>query len=443
MSQGLTGVRQRAQKNKQERFTALLHHVTVGLLTDSYYGLKRKAAPGVDGMTWKEYETGLTERLTDLHGRVHRGAYRAQPSKRRWIPKGNGKLRPLGIAALEDKIVQQAVVTVLNQIYEEDFRGFSYGFRPGRSQHQALDALYVGLRRKKVNWVLDLDIKGFFDNLDKELLVNMIEQRVADPRILRLIRKWLNAGIIEDGIWSETETGTPQGAVASPLLANIYLHYVVDQWTDQWRQDAGGDVIIVRYADDAVIGFQHQYEAEQFLKDLRERLRQYGLELNEDKTRLIRFGRYARQNRDERGEGKPEAFTFLGLQHICAENSLGRFEIRRITDGDRRRKKLQAIKQELRRRMHEPMAQVGGWLRSVLNGYYQYHAVPGNLPVLSRFRRQVARYWFHALAQRSQRRPTWEKLGTVFDHWLPAPTVVHDYPDARFDASRLTAAHPR
>lgn len=417
--------------------------MTPGLLRESFYGLKRKAAPGVDGVTWKEYETGHEDRLSDLHGRVHRGAYQALPSKRKWIPKANGKLRPLGIAALEDKIVQSAVVTVLNQIYEEDFRGFSYGFRPERSQHQALDALYVGIRRKNVNWVLDIDIRGFFDNLDKELLMEMIGKRIADTRILRLIRKWLNAGIIEDGIWSETKTGTPQGAVISPLLANIYLHYVLDQWTDQWRQSAQGDVIIVRYADDAVIGFQHEREAKKFLEDLGEQLGEHGLELNEDKTRLIRFGRFAQQNRDERGEGAAESFTFLGFQHICAENSLGRFEVRRITDGDRRRKKLRAVKQEIRQRMHDPVAQTGVYLRSVLNGYFQYHAVPGNLTVLSRFRRQVARYWFHALGQRSQRRPTWEKLGKLFDRWLPVPRVVHEFPDARFDASRRAAANPR
>ena len=443
VSQGLQGVRQRAKENKQEQFTALLHHVTPQLLEESYYALKREAAPGVDGVTWQEYRTGLAERLSDLHSRVHRGAYRAQPSRRIYIPKANGKQRPLGIAALEDKIVQHAVVTVLNAIYEEDFRGFSYGFRPGRSQHVALDALYVALKRKKVNWVLDLDIKGFFDNLDKELLVEMVEQRIADPRILRLIQKWLNAGIVVDGNWSETETGTPQGAVVSPLLSNVYLHYVLDQWTDQWRQTARGDVTIVRYADDAIIGFQHEDEARQYLQDLRERLSDFGLELNEDKTRLIRFGRFARQNQEERGEGKPESFTFLGFQHVCAENNLGRFEIRRITDGDRRRKKLQEIKQELRRRMHEPIATTGKWLRSVLNGYYQSHAVAGNIPVLKQFRTQVARRWFRALAQRSQRRPTWEKLAAVFEHWLPIPAVRHDFPDQRFDASRRLAAHPR
>jgi len=443
MSQGLNGVRERARKNKQERFTALLHHVSVELLRESYYGLKRKAAPGVDGVTWKEYEPGVEDRLKDLHGRVHRGAYRARPSKRSWIKKANGKMRPLGIAALEDKIVQQAVVTVLNQIYEEDFRGFSYGFRPGRQPHMALDALYVGIKRKKVNWVLDMDLKGCFDNIEKDLLMEIVEQRIADPRILRLIRKWLDAGVIEEGEWSETEKGTPQGAVISPLLANIYLHHVLDQWADQWRQDAKGDVILVRYADDAVIGFQDQHEAERFVEDLRQRLSKYGLELNEEKTRLLRFGRFARQNREERGEGKPESFTFLGFRHVCAENSQGRFEIRRITDGNRRRKKLQELKQELRRRMHDRVESVGKWLKSVLNGYYQYHAVPGNLSVLKRFRRQVARYWFHALEQRSQRRPTWEKLGKIFDHWLPVPTIVHEFPDARFDARRGMASHPR
>lgn len=442
VSQGLHGVRQRAKENKNERFTALLHHVTEQLLGDSYYALKRNAAPGVDGVTWKEYETGLAERLTDLHGRVHRGAYRAQPSRRIYIPKANGKQRPLGIAALEDKIVQHAVVTVLNAIYEEDFRGFSYGFRPGRSQHQALDALYVALKRKKVNWVLDIDIKGFFDNIDKDILMEVIEQRIADPRILRLIQKWLNAGVTEDGLWSETAAGTPQGAVVSPLLANIYLHYALDQWTDRWRQNARGDVTIVRYADDAIIGFEHEHEARQYLKDLQARLGEFGLELNEDKTRLIRFGRFARLNRRERGEGKPESFTFLGFQHICAEHSLGRFEVRRITDGDRRRKKLLELKQQLRRRMHDPIARTGQWLRSVLRGYFQYHAIAGNIPVLKRFRTQVARLWFGALSRRSQKRPTWEKLSKVFEYWLPIPSIVHPFPDKRFDASRA-AAHPR
>ena len=443
MSQGVHGVRERARSNKQERFTTLLHHMTTGLLRDSFYALKRKAAPGVDGMTWQEYETGLEERLIDLHSRVHRGAYRAQPSKRHWIRKANGKQRPLGIAVLEDKIVQQAVVCILNQIYEEDFRGFSYGFRPGRSQHMALDALYVAIKRKRVNWILDLDLRSFFDTISHEKLIQLIEQRIADPRVLRLIQKWLKAGVLEDGVWSETEAGTPQGAVVSPLLSNVYLHYVLDQWTDQWRQAARGAITIVRYADDAILGFEHQDEAERYLRELKEHLREYGLELNEDKTRLIRFGRFARLNRAEGGEGKPEAFTFLGLQHICGSNGLGRFEVRRITDGNRRRRKLQELKQELRQRMHAPIATVGEWLGSVLRGYYQYHAVPGNLATLSRFRHRVVRLWYRTLCQRSQRRPTWLKLGPIFDHWLPIPHIVHDYPDARFDARHPTMSHPR
>src|ERR1700674_4975643 len=303
VSHGLMNVRKAAKGNKEMKFTALLHHLTIDLLRESFYALKRKAAPGVDGVTWQEYATGLEDRLKDLHGRGHRGAYREQASKRRWIPKGNGKQRPLGIAALEDKIVQQAVVTVLNEIYEEDFRGFSYGFRPGRSQHMALDALYVAIKRKRVSWILDLDLKSFFDNISHEKLVQLIEKRIADPRILRLIQKWLKAGVMEDGVWSETEAGTPQGAVVSPLLSNVYLHYVLDQWTDQWRQAARGEITIVRYADDAILGFERQDEAERYLRELKEHLREYGLELNEDKTRLIRFGRFARLNRAERGEG--------------------------------------------------------------------------------------------------------------------------------------------
>jgi group II intron reverse transcriptase/maturase len=307
----------------------------------------------------------------------------------------------------------------------------------------ALDALYVAIKRKKVNWILDLDLKSFFDTISHKELIHLVEKRIADPRVLRLIQKWLKAGVMEDGVWSETEAGTPQGAVISPLLSNVYLHYVLDQWTDQWRQAARGEVTIVRYADDAILGFERQDEAERYLRELKEHLREYGLELNEDKTRLIRFGRFARQNRAERGEGKPESFTFLGLQHICGSNRLGRFEVRRITDGRRRRRKLQELKQDLRRRMHAPIATVGEWLRSVLRGYYQYHAVPGNLATLSRFRRQVARLWYKTLCQRSQRRPNWEKLSPIFDHWLPIPHVVHDYPDARFDARRRKGSYPR
>jgi len=318
MSQGLRGVRQAARERKQERFTALLHHLSVRLLRDSFYALKRQASPGVDGVTWQEYEAGLEDRLIDLHSRVHRGAYQARPSRRVYIPKADGRQRPLGIAALEDKIVQQAVVTILNQIYEVDFKGFSYGFRPGRGPHQALDALTVGIQRKRVNWVLDADIRGFFDNMSHEWTMKFVEHRVADRRVLRLIQKWLKAGVSEDGQWSETKLGTPQGAVASPLIANVYLHYVFDLWVEVWRKKvAKGDVIVVRYADDLVVGFQHRTDAERFLRAFRERLAKFGLELNADKTRLIEFGRFAARDRQQRGEGKPETFTFLGFTHFC------------------------------------------------------------------------------------------------------------------------------
>jgi len=433
-------VRKAAQERKQEKFTALLHHLTVALLRESYYALKRQAAPGVDGVRWAEYEGGLEDRLRDLHGRIHRGAYRAQPSRRIYLPKPDGRQRPIGIAALEDKIVQQAVVTILNQIYEVDFRGFSYGFRPGRGPHQALDALSVGLERKKVNWIVDADIRGFFDNLSHQWAVQFLQHRVADPRILRLIQKWLKAGVSEDGEWSETKVGTPQGAVISPLIANIYLHYVFDLWAEVWRKKiAHGDMIVVRYADDLVVGFQHRHEAERFLKEFGERLAKFGLELHPEKTQLIEFGRFAAENRRKRGEGKPEAFTFLGFTHFCGSNRWGRFTVWRKTARKRLSAKLQAVKQQLRRRMHEPVPLVGQWLRSVVTGYYQYHGVPGNWSSLNRFREQVQRYWRHVLRRRSQKaRVTWERLERLFRCWLPVPKLVHPYPGVRFDAR-----HPR
>jgi len=441
VSQGLAGVRQAAQRRKGERFTALLHHLTADLLQSSFYALKREAAAGVDGVRWGEYEIGLEGRLADLHSRIHRGAYRAQPSKRAYILKADGRQRPLGIAALEDKIVQRAVVTILNEIYEVDFRGFSYGSRPGRSQHQALDALTVGITRKRVNWVLDLDIRGFFDNMDHEWTIKFVEHRVGDPRVLRLIQKWLKAGVSEDGEWTESKIGTPQGAVISPLLANIYLHYAFDLWVEVWRRKvAHGDMIVVRYVDDAVLGFEHKEEAERFLRELRERLAKFGLELHPEKTRLIEFGRFAATKRAGCGEGKPETFDFLGFTHICGKNEkTGYFVVRRKTVKKRMRAKLQALKAELRRRMHEPLAQTGEWLQSVVRGYFQYHAVPGNMASLGLFRERLARLWRHAIRRRSQkRRPNWGRLQRWFDRWLPRPCILHPFPHARFDAR-----HPR
>jgi group II intron reverse transcriptase/maturase len=434
-------VREAAKKDKRLQFTALLHHVSVPLLVESFFALKREAAPGVDGMTWQEYETDLDKRLEALHSRVHRGTYRALPSKRAYIPKQDGRQRPLGIAALEDKIVQRAVGTVLNQIYEEDFLGFSYGFRPGRKQHDALDALWVGIVRKKVNWVLDADIRDFFGTISHEWTIEFLRHRIADRRILRLIEKWLRAGVSEDGEWSKTEVGTPQGSVISPLLANVYLHYVFDLWVQHWRKHrATGEVIVVRYADDSVLGFQYRADAERFLQEWRERLQKFGLELHPDKTRLIEFGRFAAIDRKQRGEGKPETFNFLGFTHICGRTRKnGKFLVLRKSVRKRLLAKLKQVKDELRIRMHQPLAEVGKWLRSVVRGYFNYHAVPGNIAGLRNFRFEVSKLWRQVIHRRSQRsRITWELVSQLVDAWLPLPKILHPYPLLRFDAT-----HPR
>jgi group II intron reverse transcriptase/maturase len=434
---GLERVREAARKDGKLKFTALLHHVSIDLLRGSYYSLKKQAAPGVDGMTWEDYGQDLEARLADLHGRIHRGAYRAQPSRRVWIPKADGRQRPLGIAALEDKIVQYAVGTVLNQIWEEDFLGFSYGFRPGRSQHDALDALWVGMVRKKVNWILDLDIRSFFDKLQHSWLIQFVEHRVGDPRVVRLIQKWLKAGVMEQGQWNETTEGSPQGAVISPVLANLYLHYVLDLWVDAWRKKrAHGDMIIVRYADDAVLGFEHREDAEQFLEQLRERLAKFGLELHSQKTRLIEFGRYAAERRKKRGEGKPETFNFLGFTHICGTNyQTGNFMIRRKTIGKRMAAKLCEIRVELRKRLHARVPGNVKWLQQVVRGYFQYHAIPGNLARLRAFRSDVLWSWLQALRRRSQRhRMNWERFTANLEALLPSAQVLHPYPNVRFDA---------
>ena len=438
---GLDRVRRAAKEDRKLRFTALLHHVTIDLLRDSYHSLKKRAAPGVDGVTWEEYGRDLEARLSDLHRRIHRGAYRAQPSRRVWIPKADGRQRPLGVAALEDKVVQHAVGTVLNQIWEEDFLGFSYGFRPGRSQHNALDALYVGITRKKVNWVLDLDIRAFFDRIEHSWMVKFVEHRIGDRRIVRLIQKWLKAGVMEQGRWIETEEGTPQGSVISPILANLYLHYVLDLWVDQWRRkQATGDVIIVRYADDAVLGFQYQDEAQRFLQQLRERLGKFGLELHPEKTRLIEFGRYAAKRRKEHGERRPETFNFLGFTHICGTNQgTGYFVIHRKTMGKRMAAKLKEMQATLRQRLHESLAGTIKWLQSLVRGYFQYHAIPGNEVRLRAFRHDVLRLWMRQLRRRSQRsRWTWERFLERLGVLIPEIRVLHPYPSVRF-----AATHPR
>jgi group II intron reverse transcriptase/maturase len=425
-----------AQKDRSARFISLLHHVDVDRLRAAYWALKPSAAPGVDGVTWADYGRDLEENLRDLHSRVHRGSYRARPSRRAYIPKPDGRQRPLGIAALEDKLLQRAVVEVLNAVYEADFLGFSYGFRPGRRPHDALDALAVGIEKRKVNWILDADIRGFYDAIDHGWMLKFLEHRIADKRMLRLIRKWLKAGVIERGEWSETVEGTPQGASASPLLSNVYLHHVFDLWADQWRRrHARGDVVLVRFADDYVAGFQHRDDAERFLAELRDRLAKFGLELHAEKTRLIRFGRFAAQQRKQRGLGKPETFGFLGFTHMCGKTRSGRFALRRITISKRMRAKLRQVKEELVYRRYQPIPEQGQWLGSVVRGHCRYYAVPGNYKAVDAFREEAVKHWYRALRRRSQRTSlAWQRMGRLEARWIPPAKIMHSWPNVRFDA---------
>lgn len=434
MSQSLGRVRQAARLRKKERFTALFHHINVDTLRTAFYALRRKAAPGVDGMTWRDYETDLEPRLKDLHKRVHSGAYRPQPSRRTFIPKADGKQRPLAIAALEDKIVQGAAVMVLNAIYEGDFCGFSYGFRPGRGPHDALDALYVAIDRRKVNWIVDADIQNFFGAVSQEWLVRFVEHRIGDKRIIRLIRKWLKAGILEDGIVTVDDRGTAQGSVISPLLGNIYLPYVLDLWAQRWRQrEATSDMVIVSYADDVIVGFEHEGDARRFLDAMRARLEEFALSLHPDKTRLIEFGRLAAVDRKRRGLGKPETFAFLGFTLICGKSRRGHFQLQRKTRGDRMRAKLQGIKVELRRRMHWPIPKQGKWLSQIVGGHFAYFAVPTNIRALTAFRYRVIDLWRRTLQRRSQKDgATWERVAQLANDYLPKPCNLHPWPSVRF-----------
>lgn len=431
----LTRVREAARKDRGAKFTALLHHVSLNALRRAFEQMNKKASSGIDGVTWQQYARDLEKNLRELHGRLHQGTYRAKPSRRVNIAKADGRLRPLGVACLEDKLVQRAVVEVLNAVYEVDFLGFSYGFRPQRSQHDALDALATGITRKKVNWVLDADIRGFFDAIDHGWLKKFVEHRIGDRRVLRLIQKWLSAGVMEEGRWTASSEGTPQGATVSPLLGNVYLHYVLDLWVQQWRKkQARGEVVVVRYADDFIVGFQYQTDAEQFHGELRERLRRFSLELHPEKTRLIEFGRYAAERRREREMGKPETFNFLGFTHICAKTKKGEFQLARRTMTARMRAKLQEVKTELRRRMHEPVSRQGRYLRAVVTGYYGYHAVPTNMNALKTFRAEVKKLWRRMLQRRSQKDGTKRThMNASTQRWVPLPRIEHPWPTERFE----------
>src|SRR5215469_14687535 len=438
VSQAQDRIREAVNRNKKEKLTALLHHVSVDVLRWAFFNLKKQAAPGVDGLTWVDYAADLERNLTDLHARVHSGAYRASPSRRKYIPKADGKQRPLGIAALEDKIVQAAVVAILTPIYEVEFLGFSYGFRPGRSQHDALDALAYGINARKINWVLDADIARFFDTLSPEWLVRFVECRIGDQRIIRLIQKWLKAGVLEEGRLIETMEGTPQGSVASPLLANVYLHYVYDLWVQQWRKrHATGDMIVVRYADDTIVGFQHRRDAERFLRDLKDRLAQFALSLHPEKTRLIEFGAFAAERRQKRGEGKPETFDFLGFTHYCGTRNDGTgCQVGRRTQRKRMRAKLKEATETLRRVRHRPIDEQGQWLGTVVRGYFAYFAVPINARTLSAFCAHLSERRFRSLRRRSQRhRLPWERMSRLIDRFVPPVRLQHPWPDQRFSVT--------
>src|SRR5271166_1019975 len=440
VSQALERIRQAARQKKKEKFTALFHHVSIDHLGEAFFELKENAAPGVDGLTCRDYERHLERNLEDLHARLHRGAYRALPSRRVYIPKADGRQRPIAVAALEDKIVQRATAALLSAIYEEDFLGFSYGFRPGRGTHDAMDALVVGITSTKVNWILDADIRSFFDTVSQEWLIKFVEHRVGDRRIIRLIQKWLKAGVLEDGIVTVSDRGTGQGSVISPLLANIYLHYVLDLWAERWRRrEATGDMIIVRYADDVVAGFEHEDDARRFLDAMRVRFEAFALSLHPDKTRLIEFGRHAAVRRERRGLGKPETFNFLGFTFICGQSRQGRFLLHRKSRGDRMRAKLQEVHEELRRRRHQAIPLQGEWLRSVVSGYFNYHAVPTNSRALTVFHYHIRRLWLRTLQRRSQRDgSTWQRIEKLAAEWLPKPRILHPWPRDRF-----AVRHPR
>jgi group II intron reverse transcriptase/maturase len=440
VTQALERIRQAARQRKKEKFTALLHHVSIDHLRAAFYELKPDAAAGVDGLTWRDYAADLERKLADLHARVHRGAYRPLPSRRVYIPKPDGRERALAIAALEDKIVQRATAAVLNAIYEEGFLGFSYGFRPGRSAHDALDALVVAIECTKVNFILDADIQSFFDTLSQDWLMRFLEHRIGDRRIIRLIRKWLKAGILEDGIVKVSERGTGQGAVISPLLANVYLHYVIDLWAERWRRrEATGAMIIVRYADDVIVGFEHESDARRFLDAMRARMAQFALTLHPEKTRLIEFGRFAAENRKRRGLGKPDNFNFLGFTFVCGTSRRGKFQVRRKSRRDRMRGKLKEVKTELRRRMHQAIPEQGQWLGQVVRGYFNYFAVPTNSRALSAFRYHVVNLWRRTLRRRSHKDGlTWERITQLANDWLPPPRVLHPWPQTRF-----AVTHPR
>ena len=425
----LDRISQRAETHPQEIFDNLFSLLNYELLWYAFRRLKRGKTPGVDNVTVEDYEADLEANLRDLLARLHRGSYRPLPSLRKNIPKGNGKTRSLGIACVEDKLVQRAVVMILEEIYEVDFHDTSYGYRPGKSCHEALATLGGIIATRKVNWISDADVEGFFDNVCHERLVELLRLRISDPKLLRLIVRFLKAGVMIDGQLQATEDGVPQGACLSPLLANVYLHYVLDEWFDRdVKPRLDGEAYIIRFADDFICCFERESDARRYQSVLPKRLARYSLKVAEEKTKLIRFGRFARRDHQRRGEGAPSTFDFLGFTHYCGRSRAGNFKLKRKTSGKKLRLKLTEMRLWFHHQLSTPVGEMWPVLNAKLRGHYQYYGINDNSPLLMAFRSKVRRMAKRHLSRRSQKSyVNWSDFNRFTDlHPLASPKRLTD-----------------
>ena len=426
MTPGIRRIAEKARRDPETQFTSLAHLITVEALREAWRGLKKKPSAGIDGITAREYEQDLEKRLKNLHERLVTMKYRAQPARRAYVPKEGGKKRPIGVLVVDDKIVQSATRHILEAIYEQDFYDFSYGYRPERSPHQALEELNNAIFRGKINYVLDVDISAFFDSMDHKVLMELLRKRIKDRSILRLIAKWLHAGVMEEGVRKHPKTGTPQGAVISPLLANVYLHYVLDEWIEKTvRPRMRGEMKVVRFCDDTVFCLQYRDDAERLLRALNKRLAKYKLQLNAEKTRLIEFGRYAEGQAKKRGR-KPETFDFLGFTHICGKSREGKFIVKRKTAAKRLRRSMLRVTEWCRKHRHLPLQEQYRQISSKLRGHFNYFGLIGNMRRLKAMEWHTVRTWRKWLNRRSQRgRMPWKRCEQILAAYpLPQPKIL-------------------